>query len=66
MKVKFNNGDFDFYRSGVMVLERLKKWNDAITESGLTNEQIDKVVLVGGSTKCQWLENIYKQHLVLN
>lgn len=25
--------------------------NDAITESGLTNEQIDKVVLVGGSTK---------------
>ena len=25
MKVKFNNGDFDFYRSGVMVLERLKK-----------------------------------------
>ncbi|MGL5246223.1 MAG: Hsp70 family protein [Mycoplasmoidaceae bacterium] len=24
---------------------------DAITESGLTNEQIDKVVLVGGSTK---------------
>ena len=24
MKVKFNNGDFDFYRLGVMVLERLK------------------------------------------
>ena len=24
MKVKFNNGDFDFHRSGVMVLERLK------------------------------------------
>ena len=24
MEVKFNNDDFDFYRSGVMVLERLK------------------------------------------
>ena len=24
MKVKFKNDDFDFYRSGVMVLERLK------------------------------------------
>ena len=24
LEVKFNNDDFDFYRSGVMVLERLK------------------------------------------
>ena len=24
MKVKFKNDDFDFYRSGVMVIERLK------------------------------------------
>ena len=24
LEVKFNNGDFDFYHSGVMVLERLK------------------------------------------
>ena len=26
MEVKFNNDDFDFYRSGVTVLERLKNY----------------------------------------
>ena len=35
MKVKFKNDDFDFYRSGVMVLERLKNISKFVYVLGL-------------------------------